>query len=138
MKFRPFGRGPTTPRIGDENDHHGYYPLSYPIIAYPPTVTFSKNLNGSSGSRLLNSTRSLAVSPYLWKPQKTRVKQMRDFKPENIAQITLKIKEQWVPMVATLKACLFPPTNGPSFKVFHGQGTFHHVEPSDFGLRFFS
>ena len=62
---------------------------------------------------------------------------MRDFKPENIAQITLKIKEQWVPMVATLKACLFPPTNGPSFKVFHGQGTFHHVEPSDFGLRFF-
>ena len=23
-KFRPFGRGPTTPGIGELNDHHGY------------------------------------------------------------------------------------------------------------------
>ena len=30
MEFWPFRRGPTTPGLGDEHDHHGYKPLALP------------------------------------------------------------------------------------------------------------
>ena len=66
--FRPFRRGPTTPGMGDKNDHHGYEPLhrwdDSPSTANIMVLGFDDGILGDvSNPRYTSTVLSLPQKP---------------------------------------------------------------------------
>ena len=52
-QVRPFGRGPTTRSLGDENDHHGYEPRAHPPTRFHVNHFEQQMLGSVAGSLFL-------------------------------------------------------------------------------------
>ena len=72
----PFGRGPTTRTLGDENDHHGYYPLQILKKQLSGTACFSEDTVQNWG--LYYGYEAWEVCVYIYISRKRYQSAMRD------------------------------------------------------------